>query len=328
MTATGTDHQWALASTKSQECASGWCATLFSRSTDGVWSLAGRLPYGANQGSDREDSVRQVRFVGNATDGYNGWAFGPGLLSTHGDSASVGASWQPVQSQTLGKYADDAIGDVTELAAREDTVYAIVAPPDSAELLISSPVDHDDWTAVDVGTDVGRLRDLNVSERVVAFVDRRGPDVGWVVSSAADPDTGAATGQWQTTKPCDEGGVERLSSTASTLWALCSDGAVFMGPVDSSGMPTWSEVSGGAYDPAGQIAARDASTALVAQLHGLFEVSARAGQDRRIGPESFTNASVFGFTNEHLGFVVIDGELLRTEDGGTTWRQDPVLPPA
>jgi hypothetical protein len=325
LTATGTEHQWALTKTESDACPRGGCATLFARSSDdGTWSSLGQLPYGAYHNTGDPDTVRQVRFVGSAATGYDGWAYGPGLLSTH----DGGQSWQVVRSPDLGSVENgNAIGNVVDLEARGDTAYALMVRGESYMELISSPVGTDDWSAVDTGQRIGTLLDLNVTQGVVAFVDRRGPDVGWVVSSPAD-DTGAATGDWRSSQPCGDGGVEQLSSAASTLWALCSDGAVVVGTIGASGEPAWSAVNGGPFDPAGLIAARGPDSAVVAQLHGLFEVSVGAGQDTRLGPESFAFADVLGFTNESLGFVVIDGRLLRTDDGGRSWDEDTVLPPA
>jgi hypothetical protein len=326
VTSTGTDHQWALAKTKSRACPEGWCATLFARSAvDDTWASLGQLPYGAYTENGPEDVVRQVRFVGTATDGYNGWAYGPGLLSMHGDATA--SSWQPVRSPKLGKYDDQAIGNVSELAARGDMVYALIGLGESDERLISSPADHDDWSAVDVGPDIGHPYDLNVSQGVVAFISVSGADAAAVKSSAADPDTGAATGDWKTSQPCSNGGVEQLSSAAYTLWALCSDGTVSTASVDETGEPAWTTVAGGPFDPTALIAANGSTSAVIAELTGLSRVARGAADATHLSSKSFANADVFGFTNDTLGFAVNDGQLLRTDDAGTSWTEEKVLPP-
>jgi hypothetical protein len=204
-------------------------------------------------------------------------------------------------------------------------VYALVTRPSSQSTLVTSPVDHDSFVPVTMGPTLRDAHDLVVSQGVVAFVN--GSDPGsQVVSSSASIDTGAASGHWRTTTPCGQGGVVHLSSAGPTLWVLCGDGTMDTTTVSADAAPVWSAVPRQLADPTGLISARSASTAVVTFPTGLVSVDAR-GFSSDLATVDFQQASMLGFTNDQLGFAVVDGRLWRTDDGGHQWQVEQVAPP-
>jgi hypothetical protein len=322
LTSTGNDHQWVLTKTDSDACSTNLCASVFKTDAQGSWSSLGLFPYPLDSSAAQDANVSELRFAATGG-GYDGWAFGPGLVSVHGVTDDTGTlDWHKVNQNVYGGY-------VTSLEAHGSTVYMIAETGEAAETLFMSPVSRDDWQQVPGGDFAGGAVDLNVSAGVVALRTYHN-DVWDITSSPANPLTGEADNAWQTTQPCATGGVEDLSSASNVLWALCANGAVATATVRDSGPPAWTTVvSEGtfAHGPRAQIAARDTGTALVAQNSGVSAIQT----DNSVVPltgDDFHQATLFGFTNDRLGFAVVDGRLLRTTDGGTTWSEEQVVPGA
>ena len=160
-------------------------------------------------------------------------------------------------------------------------------------------------------------RDLMVSNGLVAFIASDG-QAGQIVSSAAAVD-GRASGPWQSTQPCEDTAPEHLTSAANALWALCADGSVATTEIGDPDVPVWTTLRG-TDDADAMIAARGTTDAVIADDAGLTLV-ARDGTRKRLSDVDLSGASLFGFTNETLGFAVAAGEVLQTEDGGRTWNQ-------
>ncbi|HSS67754.1 MAG TPA: hypothetical protein VLK34_04335 [Nocardioidaceae bacterium] len=314
LTSTDDNHQWALVRTKDGTCKDNSCATVFARGTGGTWSPLGVLPGPADNDTGYPDDVAQLRFAPDSRGGYDGWAFDNGLFSTH----DGGTTW----SRALPKQAG---GQVHELEARGNTVYALITNGESHDDLVVSPMSSDDWQIVDTTMQLDFTNDLVVTEGVVAMIGNSGGDDHRVLSSAANPNTGLATGAWQFTDPCGSEQVAHLSSAANVLWALCTDGTVKTATVSGDGPPQWAD-AGGPYSPNALLAARSTTSAVLAQHNGLLELSAD-GTSKPLSDNGFSHASLLGFTNEQLGFALVDGILWRTEDGGTTWTTDDVIPP-
>ena len=119
LTATGNDHQWVLAKTPGgQGCSTSSCATLFVTADHGTqWTDVGQLPAPpASSDATTPTSVSQVRFAKRNDTTYDGWAYGNALWSTH-DS---GQTWSAAESPA---------GQVTQLEAWGDYVYAGVTSP-------------------------------------------------------------------------------------------------------------------------------------------------------------------------------------------------------
>jgi hypothetical protein len=322
LTSTGNDHQWALGSTTGEGCSDGRCATLFSRSSlDGPWTWLGELPFavaGHRHAQSNENAVSQLRFVGAATTSYDAYAFGPGLFSAHGITFGTSMTrdiWARAELHGVS-------GDVTALEARGGSVYALVAQPSGRSALVTSPVDHDSFVRVSTGVALHDAHDLVVSQGVVAFVNGSGPG-SQVVSSSASTDTGAATGPWQTSAPCNAGGVVHLSSAGPTLWVLCADGSMATSTISGGAAPVWTPVPRQLGDATGLISARSATEAVVTFETGLVEVDAR-GFSRDLSALDFRHASMIGFTNDQLGFAVVGGMLWQTTDGGQHWHVEQV----
>jgi photosystem II stability/assembly factor-like uncharacterized protein len=116
-------------------CAAGQtgpCGAII-RTNDGGRNFTGvprpkaSLTTSATQGS----TYSQLAFAGP----HNGYAYGPGLYSTH----NGGHTWQQLNIGTA----------VADLTISDGTAYALVAPNNGgADQLMRSPVGHDDWTPI------------------------------------------------------------------------------------------------------------------------------------------------------------------------------------
>lgn len=317
LTSTGNDHQWVLVSSHDDACTVQPCTLVYTRSaTDGTWTSLGPLPVPASAADRFEQAVQELRVVGDATVGYNAFAFSPGLLSAHRLPTSTA-----VRGDAFDVVPNPLAGQVFEVEARAATVYALVQDGEAKFDLLESPSANDDFSRVDVGVDVRYASDLVVSAGAVAFVESGGED-GRVVSSPAGDD-GATTGPWDISEPCGGGDVEHLSSSANVLWALCRDGSVTTATVDGDAL-AWSTPVGD-FDPASQLSARSATSALVAGPDGISAVTV-TGEVTPLSDQDLHTASMLGFTNDTLGFAVVDGQLWRTTDGGETWQDEQVVP--
>lgn len=313
LTATGTMHQWVLASTPGADCGRAACATVFETADHGAsWTDVGQLPAPPASGKvTTSSSVSQLRFAKRDTGGYDGWAFGDALWSTH-DS---GASWSDAGSPA---------GRVTALEAWGGYAYAGVSSPTpgaATAVLYRTPMATDDWLPVDVGAPLDSVAALAAGRGVVGLIGTSGPHSTLYLS----PD-GL---QWQPQKACPAGSDPTSLSAAgdsatgySALWLTCTGvkGSVLR-YTDTTALGTWHNVDAGPLGPDVLVAAEDPRTAFVAGagVTGMTRVSA-SGK-----PSSAYAAPVgvpvfFGFTNPLYGYLLTsDGSVLSTADGGGTW---------
>jgi hypothetical protein len=316
LTSTGREHQWALTVTESDECAPT-CVSVFTRSPDtGAWGTPALLPIPRNPSA--ADRVSQLRYVGDASSGYDGWAFGRALLSIHGIDGPTPSLWERI----------DVGGSVVSLEAHGGTVYALVVDESGMPKLMASPIDRDAFDAVDTGP-LEEASNLVATAGVVAFLDKTASGTD-VMSSTADPTTGLATGDWTRSQPCQSGSEPtQLSSSSDTLWALCTNDANDTVAVATAGNGTWTQIPY-STGPGSSLTARSTDTAVLhlADNTKLMLVTANGATTLGTAAPPFRDPTMLGFTNQDLGFAVAAGVLWRTEDGGATWSEEQVVPPA
>ena len=303
LSATGSEHQWVLLAVPDPDCPEQRCAVVEVTENAGKsWEPLSAIDIPTSTRPD-DDTVREVRFAG---DGTNGWAFGGDLLSTH----DAGASWT---TPTL-----PAPGIVTSLEAWGDFVYAVVIDDEKGSVaLVRSPVGYDDWQRVDLGTDPYSISSLVVSQRVVALLARpMNSDVGNLVLVSSD---GVS---WTAQQPCTGGQYpSTLSTTGNSLWTMCSDDTSAVARVSLDDGQTWIDAAG-EFPPGSELAARDDTTAVVADPAG--DSLTLIGVDQApvaVTDADLTDVDLAGFTNPTTGYVLdADGQVLRTDDGGRTWQ--------
>ncbi|MBA2715753.1 MAG: hypothetical protein H0U51_01650 [Propionibacteriales bacterium] len=301
MSATGTQHQWVLLAARDGSCSAQQCAVVEVTDDAGrSWEPLGAIDI-ATSTTLSADSVREVRFAG---DGTNGWTFGGDLLSTHDAGASWTAPTLPVQ------------GVVTSLEAWGAFVYAVVDNEQGSVSLLRSPVSYDDWQQVDLGTDPASISTLVVSSRAAAVLARPpNSDVGNLLLTSTDGTS------WLSHQPCADGGYPTtLSTTENSLWVMCSDGATAFARVSPDDGQTWVDAAG-EFLVGSQLAARDASSAVVADPAGGISLIGVGHVPVAVTDSDLTDVMLAGFTNPATGYVLdADGQVLRTDDGGQTWQ--------
>lgn len=309
LTATGTEHQFVLASTPGRDCAGYRCSTVFeTRDAGDSWQTLGQLPLPPGSG-DGPHEVSQLRFVGT---GEDGWAYGGGLLVTH----DGGRSWT---EPTLPAY-----GVVTELAAWGGYVYAALDGPQVGEpvRLVRSPVDRDDWQLVDTGTPLTSVSSLVVSDQLVAMLDSPADGALQPLLTSTDGNT------WARIQVCPAGyWPDQLSTAEGAMWVVCApNGPQVQIRVTTDAGQTWSTVPGSL----GQnitLAARSADDALVVgpDVDGITLVST-AAEPTRLAAQ-LPDVTTFGFTNSQTGYELsTTGTIWRTADGGAHWSAYTVTP--
>jgi hypothetical protein len=307
LTSTGDDAQWALALTKGYGCDRlDGCATVFLNSVNtDQWYKASTIPSAPTTDSTQRYAVSQIRFAGSKDAGYNGWAFGGGLLTTHGDRA--GTVWDTPSVPVSGA--------VTELEAHGDTVYAVFEGEGGAHArLTASPVEYNDFNVVDTGQ-LDDVSELVVSDQVVAFLNST-PAATEIVEQVGST--------WTRSNPCEDGWEPvELSAAGESLWALCKSGPHTAVAVRSAPDDGWANLDE-TFEGDAQLAALSPNGALVAESSGLTEVTGK--DSAHLSDDDFVRATMFGFTNENVGFVILVGQVLRTDDGGKIWKPDDVFP--
>lgn len=314
-TATGTMHQWVLASTPGADCGRAACATVLETADHGAsWTDVGQLPAPPASGKDTTStSVSQLRFTkrddGSGT--YDGWAYGGALWSTH-DS---GRTWSTARAPA---------GWVTQLEAWGGYAYAGVSsavPGDDTAVLYRSPTTTDDWRPVDVGARLASVQALAAADGVIGLIDSAGLRPVLYVSPDGQ--------QWQRQSACPAGSDPTSLSTAgdaakgySALWLTCTGvkGSVLR-YTDTTALGTWHNVDAGPLGPDVMVAAEDPRTAFVAGagVTGITRVSVSATPSPayadQVGVPVF-----FGFTNPLYGYLLTsDGSILSTTTGGGSW---------
>jgi hypothetical protein len=265
--------------------------------------------------------VGEVRFA----DPQDGWAFGPDLWATH-DS---GSHWTRISLPSAA-----ASAAVVDLAAAGGMVHAAVF--DSHVRIVSSPVDHDSWSASPTTIQFGAGP---VPRAVLALHGA----AGWLIEVDRTVIGGArlSAGQWSTWgPPCSHAGGDALidASTSSDLVAVCNEG-VWNGatPVthayrSSDGGNNFAPAPGSLpVGNADEVATSAAQRAVVAAhsngggINELLATSDGGGSWSVVYHGAGTEvANDLGFTSPQQGVVVeIDGTssaLLMTFDSGQHWR--------
>jgi photosystem II stability/assembly factor-like uncharacterized protein len=319
LTATGNDHQWVLAETPGRDCGGPRCATVFSTDNHGLagsWTDVGQLPAPpATVDNPRPRSVSQLRFTQRPDHtGYDGWAFGNALWSTH-DS---GRSWT-----TDGAPA----GKVTQLESWGDFVYAGVSSSvkgqDTATLYRSATTQNA-WKPVRVAAHgLTSVQSLAAGKNVLGLIDA-GSGVHPVVYVSADGN------KWLREQPCPAGTNAAALSTANdvtgavgSLWVTCQGArSTVIRFTDTTNLGVWGSVRNDSFPPAVAVAAESPTTAFVAgdNVPGILRVSTSQPQTSvpaiGLGPPVF-----FGFTNTLHGYLLDSaGHILSTSDGGGSWQ--------
>jgi photosystem II stability/assembly factor-like uncharacterized protein len=304
-TAIGT-HTWWVLGTAS--CGTPPCAASLARTADGgrtftavtsppaQWTPAG-------QGTTT-DTVSDVRFASSA----DGWAFGGGLWSTH-DGAR---SWRRVPMS----------GEVVGLGAGAGRVWALVLHPTGAEELWSTPRGSDTWVKTRLPLTL-ESADLAVEGSRV-YVATRGNAPSLI--SSTDGGRTFTTTRTQ----CTSDLVGRVSASGGGVWLVCQTGmseGIYPDPITRPDrVLDTSKVVRGALPNSALVAPRDASSALLAvEGKGLIVIRSDGGILHSSGLSGF--ASFVGFSTPSTGYAIVivgsgtRSELLRTDDGGATWRK-------
>lgn len=301
---------WALGQAP---CSDPPCTSVV-RTEDGGHTWDG-IPAPRTGGGDRPGGVSGVRFA----DARNGWAYGPGLWSTH----DGGATWHRVGAPGGGR--------VLALAAAGDRVVAAVSTCGKRERCDSfrvygTPDGADRWRPLPgaQGSVGSAAAGLSLTVRGGSAYLAGGPPDGSAIWSG--PVDGG--GEWvRRDAPCeDEFYPSAVTSASNGELVLVCAGRPAAGSqpkiVYLSGDGTSWERGGEA--PAGGLVTAAAATPakiFVATNHGLV-VSADGGRQWRRDLVD-RNLTYVGFTTARQGVLVPapsrPGELLFSYDAGRTW---------
>jgi photosystem II stability/assembly factor-like uncharacterized protein len=273
------------------------------------------------------NSISALRFA-NA---YDGWAFAPGLWSTH----DGGAHWKNVQ---IG-------GVIWQLEAAGGWVFATVGacqPPYgmgcTGYRLKRAPVGSDNWsdiTPAGLGTQ-GPAFDLH-QHSVFVLANDSGPDAGLWVSA----NSGVSFARYA--NPCVDLPGAPSAVSASVVWVMCSGGH-FLFPYRSlDGGRTFQATSADRVAANGSpLVATSAQRAYVgavgfdlamSQDGGRTFTSVLACPRDSSGARLQCDPVFLGFSDAAVGYyirtvqatltqpVVIETQLWRTTDAGFSWRQ-------
>ncbi len=307
LSATDTEHQYVLLTTGRDGCRAP-CAEVDKTSDGGqTWQHTAPLDVAPSFPDPTEDTVYGVRFAG---DGTNGWVFGGALRSTH----DGGASWT---KPTL-----PAKGIVTTLESSASYVYASVYDdPSGTATIVRSPVDHDAWEKVDMGSRLRLVSAIAVSSGLVAVL-------GSPSQVSDDNQINTSTDQgasWNQSSPCKLGDwPSSVSTSANALWTLCS-GKTAAAWVTTNAGTTWNDHVPGSFSPGGFVLGRDDTTAVVIDTGapGISLVTVGNPPEHVLADRG--DFLPIGFTNPTTGYLrTYDGGILRTTDSGATWQTYPL----
>ena len=316
------DDGWALGP---GTCPSGPCAAI-ARTLDGgrTWGLVPAPGAPIGPGMDpATGSVSGLRFA----DTRDGWAFGPGLWTTH----DGGATW--ARSRIPGLPADAVI---MALASSNGTVH--VAVLDGTDVRVaSSPVGTDEFRLSPVRVPVG-AGPVPAVQLVLS-----GP-AGWLVENDRTVIGGARLvgGAWVAWQPpcTDVTGPAFLAASSPTELAAACDVGLWGNPGGdhlflsrdggSSFVEAATEVpvtmAARITSPSPSVIVVGGSDATGAILVGTYDGGRTWSVVAPLGAVSIAD---LGFTTTSQGVVVTapaDGpaSLLMTRDGGQTWRPVPM----
>jgi photosystem II stability/assembly factor-like uncharacterized protein len=285
----------------------GACLKAYTTSDAGQdWREVSRLGLTPADPDPTARTAYGIRFVG---DGTNGWVFGGGIRSTHDGGKSWAMPTMP------------ADGIVTSLEAWGNQVFASVEDDaTSTSTLVRSPVGEDAWQEVDPGVQLRLIQQIAVSRDGVAVLgSTTGLSRGNRILFSSDGRT------WSTLSACAGGGwPSSVSTSADSLWIVCSHGKDATAYVSTDSGQSWDGVSG-TFFAGSQVQARDERTAVVIDSNatGLDLVTADGPPQRILADQG--DLLTIGFTNSTTGYVRTgDGGILRTVDSGATWQPYPL----
>ena len=280
-----------------------------------------------------------VRFA----DATNGWAFDPdGVSSTH----DGGVTWTRLPG--LGNPSESA----PALVVAGDAVIIATADADGVGLM-TSPVDHDAFTPLDVHLPYGAGPQLQLSLAAVGsstflvYDDR-------VVAGSAKVTDGIVDTSW-VPPAADQGGAVEVFAhpDGGPLWAEATTG-IWGGDMDHPGTHLFVSDDGTSFtelelplltmDPAGvagpfRVAVPEPGAVVVALPGNVTNGTVLARTDDRgaswqsIGTLPQASVTSLAFPAPHVAIASVGvgddghGELWRSDDAGTTWRPLAVTTP-
>ena len=328
VSAVGLNDYWVLGYTTTK-ASSGYSTTpTIERTTDGGQHFAAdttppalvaqQQPRGPNAAT-----ISQIRF-GDANDG---WVLGSTLFST----TDAGSSWAPVQAIP---------GSILDLVAANNTAWAVVQTLSSATASSSKASNQyalwstsygkgaQAWSQVGLPIGLGSTTPSIVDQDGTVTLMASGPsrpgNKGHVLIGAAGKPFTDHVG------PCEQDLGGTLSNSKTAIWAECPSGSHAGLYVSTDAGATWapSKVNATA-------AISVASGAALAAIDGTSAAVFDASNQRlskisggTVAPATgalISDVTFLGFTTPAVGFAITVGEdgtttqLLRTEDGGTSW---------
>lgn len=305
LSATDSAHQFLLRAEPGPGCGSQGCAAVWATARAGTsWTRlgagAGSLQIQAAATAEQADTVGQVRFAGNGSDG---WVFGGALRSTH----DGGTTWQ--QPRLPGS------GQVSRLEAWGSFVYAVVNGPSGATVL-SSPTARDSFRRVKIRPLVS-VSSLVASQHQAALIAKTGvtaPNRLFLSSTgrAWNPDPNTCQPGWW---------PQALSTAGDALWMVCTDGRQSTAQVSTDQGRSWSTAK--AVLMRGDVVGARDSTHAVTVGPGVsgIQLISTIRAPVKVADYPLGRADLVGFTNPAVGYVMDDaGNVIRSADGGNSWQ--------
>ncbi len=317
---------WVLGSAS---CEAGTCLVLLKTLNGGrTWVSVHPPPTSFSAGdSEVMSSVSQIRFA----DSNDGWAYAPGLWSTHDGGAHWHQEFLPTQT---------APGFIDDIEAGRGIAHAALLDNNFDARIETTPVGSDAWHETPISIVAG------AGPEPLATLTLSGAE-GWMVQVDRTVMGGARfgrTGWLAWTPPCLSGGGGLLltASTAIDIAAVCSDGQWSNFPMrvevafsHNSGTTFTSAALQPGIEEAGA-AASPAPGAVVIATTGaggnvVFVATYNAGAtwQKVFGITTDDDTAFLGFTSASQGVAIVDdvggtvATLLMTFNGGRSWAPVP-----
>jgi photosystem II stability/assembly factor-like uncharacterized protein len=313
------DMGWVLGSAG---CGSNTCPVIV-RTLDGgrTWArIAAPQTSLGNPGDLQAGSgISEVRFA----DPLDGWAFGPGLWSTH----DGGKTWKQISIPRVA-------GGVAALEASAGAVQLAAYGGDTSFVIASSLVASDAWKLSSVSLPAG----AGPAPEIQLVLQGQ---TGWILENDRVVTGGARLvgGKWQIWQPpCLDvlGPATLAAANAQELNAICTVGVWGPAPGGQQGEHLYRSSDGGQtfvetgpqLAVSGQIAAPSPSTIVATGGQSQIVVSADGGLTWKAAtvPAQFGSffAGYLGFTTPTQGVLITSdpgsrSHMLMTWDGGRTW---------